>query len=355
VESWLLPMLCPSGGVDVPPEGEDWTYEAKIDGWRSACWITATNGVLMYGGRNGAEYTGKLPYIEQELQMLLPPDSAVDGELMGGAVGWGDVQGVMTRGDGPHVPTPAIPALSYVIFDVLRVNGTDVRGLPWSTRRTLLEQASWEFGTHVKLSPTIPAANGEAVLASLLDQGFEGLVAKRRSGRYINGRSGLWEKCKPNYTADAIIVGFKPGTGSLTGRVGAFEIELLDENDKPNGVRTRVKCGTQERHDDATAHPERWLNHTIEITHLGLGESTGKPRSPNFSRRRDDRTPAPARKRTASTPTSPRREVKRMDGSSGRNYGAMGDAKLLKCIRELRAAQGRRVQPRRGEGRVGRG
>jgi len=128
-------------------------------------------------------------------------------------------------------------------------------------------------------------------------------------------------KVKPQVTAEAKVIGFKPGKGSLAGMVGAFEVEMLD-----TGARTTVKCGTNERHRDVTANPERWLNVVIEVKHHGLG-ATGVPRHPQFLRRRDDRDAEAPVQRTV-------KEV-RMSAPSPRNYGAMKDDKLLRVMQEL--------------------
>jgi ATP-dependent DNA ligase len=349
MESWLSPMLCAT--ADVVPEGPDWVLEGKIDGWRAVTHITADGTVCLYGGRNGNAYSGQVPYIEAELLAMLPPDSAVDGELIGSGLsgGMGYVQSTMTS-SAPHKPSAIVPPLSYVVFDITRYAGADLRALPWEDRRSKLEalflpvypdestgrkafEPKWK---HVRLNPT-----GESTQAShdaMLALGLEGSVCKRKNSRYTSGRSQSWVKVKWSSTLEAVIVGFKD---SKTGpHVGAFEVELLGEGDVPTGITTTVKCGTAERHASATAERDLiaaggrvingWIGTVIEIKHNGIGDS-GVPRHPNFVRRRDDRSAAPAKIRTA-----PTRERPRMAGGpTNRNYGAMGDKKLLKCIDEL--------------------
>lgn len=327
MESWLYPMLCVP--ADVVPEGPEWIIEGKLDGWRAVTHVEAER-VRLFGGRNGSSYSGKLPYIEESLRALLPLDTAVDGELIGGGAGqWNDVQGVMTRGAGPHAPSIHVPALTYVLFDVLRYEGEDVRSKPWHERRALLEGVYTGTPDHVRLSPYAEAtqAQHEAFLAL----GLEGSVCKLKTSRYVAGKSRCWPKIKPQDTADAKVIGFKPGKrgGKFDGKVGAFIVEMVD-----SGVQTTVKCGSDARHDEATDHPERWLGVVIELAHFGI-QPSGKPKSPQFFRRRDDRagtTPAP----------TPRRAPQVSDSPSGRmrNYGAMKDPKLLKCVSELEAGSG---------------
>jgi ATP-dependent DNA ligase len=325
----LKPMLCTP--ADVVPEGPEWVLEGKLDGWRLIMHRT-DDAVLTFAGRNGSEYHGKVPYIDAVLLDALPPDTVLDGELIG-RKGWGDVQGVMTRGTGGHEPSAAIPALTLVVFDVLRVAGNDARALPWEKRRELLTQIE----PNLDLDRVLIAPVGESTAAAheeMLRLGLEGSVCKRIAARYENRRSAAWVKIKPQTTDEARIIGFKPGKPGTRwdGKVGAFEIEMLDNG----GVRTTVKCGTDERHEDATAHPENWLHTVIEIKHHGI-QSSGVPRHPQFFRRRDDRTEPVAPARTAPKMTAPRRPA---GGGSGRNYGAMGAAKLERCIRELEAGSG---------------
>jgi ATP-dependent DNA ligase len=313
----LRPMLCKPG--DGVPTGPEWVAEAKWDGWRIIIHVHDADRVQVFAGRNGNEYTGQLPYLQEAAGAMFPPDSVIDGELVG--LAWGDAQSAMTLGE----PVKGKP-VKLVLFDVLRLAGHDLRSLEWLDRRSMLEQV---FERHtsdvVQLNPVSNCS--PEVHEAHLKAGFEGTVFKRKDSRYVNSRSPAWVKLKPKQSDEARITGFKPGkTGTRwEGKVGAFEIEMLD-----SGARTTVKCGTDARHEEAHSNPERWLNVVIEITHLGLG-ATGVPRSPNFSRRRDDRT-APK----TSTKRSTKQEVRRMAPAVRRNYAAMADAKLQKVIGELR-------------------
>lgn len=312
MEAWLKPMLCKP--ADVVPEGPEWILEPKFDGWRAV--VHRAECVRLYAGRNGSDYSRRLVYIEDEL-LELPPDTAVDGELVGPS--WGHVQSVMTAGGA----VTNYHDVKLVVFDVLRLSGHDLRAVPWRDRRALLEKLIGGRFQHVSLTPTGPST--PAAYDAIVGAGGEGVVCKRQDSRYVNSRSGLWVKVKSKATCEATVVGFKQGD---SWKVGSFEVELCD-----GGARTTVKCGTDERHQEADEHPERWLGVVIEIEHNGLS-TNGIPRHPRFLRRRDDRLPE-RKPRTARVG----REVKRMTNWM-RNYGAMGDAKLLKCLRELEAGTG---------------
>jgi bifunctional non-homologous end joining protein LigD len=270
----LLPMLCGRSYQEVPNGFEH--AEAKLDGWRA---IVHVNGdIRVYGGRNGSDYSGRVPYLEDALRHL-PPDTALDGELVSPG-NWGMVQSIMTTLR-PHQPSIGSPPLRLYVFDMLRLNGYDTRHMAWAQRRKLVEAIP--VSDLLRVTPLVPAT--PKALESALKVGFEGLVLKTPESRYVSGsRSPDWIKVKPQLTTEARITGFKPGKagGAYEGMVGAFRIELLE-----NGARTTVKCGTDERHQEATEHPMQWLGAIIEIRHHGLSKD-GIPRHPQFSRRRAD-------------------------------------------------------------------
>lgn len=317
MDATLSPMLC--GKADIVPTGKDWILEPKFDGWRLVCHRT-DEGVQVFAGRDNSDYTGKLPYIEQALEGMLLPDSVVDGEIIG--TDRGEVASIFTQGFGVHKPSVALPALSYVIFDITRMRGDDLRAVDWRRRRDLLEAHEMEsYEPFLQLSPT--GESTQEAHEAMLKAGMEGSVCKRVRSTYVNGRSNNWIKIKPQSTDEAKIIGFKPGKkgGRWDGKVGAFEVEMLE-----TAARTTVKCGTDARHHEATDHPEKWLNVVIELKHHGLG-ATGVPLHPQFLRRRDDRS--------ADEPITRPKEAPRVSRPSPRNYGAMKNEKLLRVMREL--------------------
>jgi hypothetical protein len=132
-------------------------------------------------------------------------------------------------------------------------------------------------------------------------------------------------KVKPQSTAEATVTGWVFGKGaSNKHRAGALEIRM-----DASGAETT--CG----YDCSPEEAELMIGRLIEIRHHGIGDS-GKPRHPIFSRTRDDlepvEFPAPAAK-----PVSQERQAPRQ---SRRNYGAMGDAKLLGCFQDLVSGSG---------------
>lgn len=338
----MKPMLCAS--ADDVPLG-DYALEPKLDGWRYLMHTTG-RGVIAVAGRNSSDYSGRLPYIESEIAKCLPPDTCLDGELVGSE--WGDVQSVMSTGGGPHIPTRKNGGLRYVVFDVLRCDGQDTRSLPWHERRAILDAAN--FDSYVSRTDVFPAT--PRALQVAIATGFEGVVCKMRDSVYTNGRSSAWVKIKAEWTVEALVMGWEAGTGSNANRLGALNVMLLDENDiavaGPNGkpIKTKVGSGFTDAVRDEFAHvaephlPQAWEDTIIEVKHNGV-MSSGKVRHPSFVRRRDDKSPARP-KRTAAATAAPPRTPK--PGAWVRNYGAMGGAKLLNVIAELEGGRGDAVQ-----------
>lgn len=321
MDARFKPMLCTAGfGLPEPGAAHLWTLEPKFDGWRTVIALDSA-GASIYGGRNGSDYSGKLPYITDALRGVLPANTALDGELIS-PTGWNGVQGVMTRGGvAPHVPGALDAALTFVCFDVLEINGNDVRSLPHENRRQVLEMIQWPANTY--LAPTGDPT--EAAHLQMLDRGMEGSVIKRKDSTYTSGtRSTSWVKLKAIATEDCTIVGFEEGKNGRSGEVGAIVVEL------PSGVQTTASGMTDKVRADMLANPDNYVGKTVEIAHNGVLAS-GKVRHPRFKRMRDDRDPAPA---APKPPVTPKPRAPR-GGPWMRNYGAMGDQKLQTCVREL--------------------
>jgi bifunctional non-homologous end joining protein LigD len=170
------PMLARSGAI---PSG-DYAFEVKWDGFRA---IVSRNGDFRARSRRGWEMTSLLPELAD-----LPTIGIFDGELVAFAAGH------------PHFPLvcdrllrkDASVALTYVIFDLLALNGESLVGRPYRERRALLEELNLGRGPWF-VAETFD--DGGALFAAVCEQGLEGVVAKRRSERYRSGER-RWIKVK---------------------------------------------------------------------------------------------------------------------------------------------------------------
>jgi len=187
------------------PEGSDWTFEAKLDGYR-AVGVKTSRDTILYS-RNGKNFNRRYPYIVEALAEL-PPDTVVDGEVV--AL---DDSGLPDFHALQHFQASA-SRIQYFLFDVLVWNGRDLTNLPLTERRKVLKA--------IKLrSPRISISeqfdiSADQMLAAVRQQGLEGVVAKRKDSFYESGkRTGSWAKMRINKGQEFVVGGFTPGVHGL--------------------------------------------------------------------------------------------------------------------------------------------
>jgi bifunctional non-homologous end joining protein LigD len=310
--------------VDQVPEGGNWTMEKKEDGWR--CLAEKQNGQVNLFTRTGKRITA-LYYIEQELQEL-PDGTILDGEIvnLSGGDEWNKAQEICSR-DRPHNLLNEGPPLTYVVFDILQVAGKSLMEYPLYQRR---EALSFWLDTldieNVIEADHMPAS--QIGFQHFIDNGAEGVVCKKRDGKYRPGNRGIWVKVKGIKELDVLCTGFyEPEEGSKHSgvRVGG----LLFEYDH-NGKTVKGKCAGKV--DDKLRgewydKPEDYIGKMFEVEHYGINK-TGALRMPQFRRFRDEADKAaPAAKKISA---SPERTVTKM-----RNYKAMKYEKLVRTRDEL--------------------
>jgi bifunctional non-homologous end joining protein LigD len=185
------------------PEGNDWLFEIKFDGYRMQAAI-AGNQVKLYT-RNGHDWTEKFGYVAPALAQLTKGTALIDGELCAMKDGKPDFTLLKNSLDGR---TPLV----FYAFDLLEQDGEDVARLPQIARKdrleallkSLPEDAPIAFSEHI-------VGDGEAVFKAMKDAGYEGVVAKRATARYASGdRSDAWFKIKAIKRQEFVIVGWRP-------------------------------------------------------------------------------------------------------------------------------------------------
>jgi bifunctional non-homologous end joining protein LigD len=121
--------------------------------------------------------------------------------------------------------------VSYLVFDLLRLDGTDVTQAPYAARRDALEQLELDNGS-VRVPPAFDGALTEAVEASR-ELGLEGVVAKRTDSPYrVGKRSAAWVKLKHVNATEAVIVGWRPGGGNRSGTIGSLLLAVPADGDE---------------------------------------------------------------------------------------------------------------------------
>jgi len=187
------PMLLLS--TEKLPQGPDWLYEIKLDGYRALA--INTGGRVQLRSRNDNDFSTRYAPITAALRGL-PEETVIDGEVV--AL---DEEGRPSFHLLQNFPTSRAH-LAFFVFDVLIWQSRDVTGETLEQRRRLLEKhVLMRLAEPIYYSPELKANLADLVHSVRL-QGLEGLVAKRRSSRYESGRrSGAWHKMRVNRGQEA--------------------------------------------------------------------------------------------------------------------------------------------------------
>ncbi len=209
----ISPMLAELG--DAPFTHPYWLFEPKLDGYRVLAFVQ--DGEVKLRSRRGLDLTPVFPQIAAELAKQAVSGMILDGEVMAlDAAGRPSFNVLQNRA---QLKTPraiatadrTTPTILYC-FDLLHFAGLDLRQAPYSDRRRYLAQCLLP-SPHVQLVHA--SADGVALYAAALAQGFEGIMAKRRDSRYQAGRrSAAWLKIKPTHSAEFVIGGITRGKGA---------------------------------------------------------------------------------------------------------------------------------------------
>jgi DNA ligase D-like protein (predicted ligase) len=184
------------------PEGPEWLYEIKIDGYRAIA--IKSGGRVQLRSRNDNDFSLRYGSIAKGLASL-PNETVIDGEVVAmdesGKPSFNILQNYGSS-EGP---------LCYYAFDLLVLKGRNLMGETLTTRRALLEKEVLpRLDDPIRYSPELQASLSELV-HSVKAHGLEGLVAKRRDSRYEPGlRSGAWQKMRINQGQEFVIGGYTP-------------------------------------------------------------------------------------------------------------------------------------------------
>src|SRR5262249_11493894 len=199
-----------------PPIKEDeYWLEVKYDGYRGIAGLSG--GRLAFQTRNKLDLSGRFPDVAQALSKLRTGGAVLDGEVVAfDPKGVARFQQLMTPGVEHH----------YIVFDLLWLDGQDLRSRPIEERRDLLESVLAGVTSPIHLSERLEYKL-EDVLREAKRVGFEGVMAKRRGSAYTVGRSSDWLKSKVFKAQEVVIFGSTPiSTGS--NEIGALLVGVRD-------------------------------------------------------------------------------------------------------------------------------
>jgi bifunctional non-homologous end joining protein LigD len=183
----LMPTL-----VEKPPEGAGWLHEVKFDGYRSQ--IVIDDAEVRIFTRRGLDWTAKYRDLVEAPKGLTVQSAIIEGEIVvlndAGVSDFGELRKAITRRQHD---------LYFVAFDLLHLNGHDLRDMRLEDRREVL-QAMIPDGQRIQFSEALPGS-GAAVFHLVEQAGLEGIVSKRNDSKYRSGPSTNWLKAKC-YTID---------------------------------------------------------------------------------------------------------------------------------------------------------
>jgi bifunctional non-homologous end joining protein LigD len=193
--------------VKSPPAGPAWVHEIKYDGYRMLCRIA--DGEVQMVSRNGKDWTAAFPSIAHLLARLTVATAWVDGEVVVvDGQGRSSFQALQNALSGDNAK-----ALSYFAFDLLYMDGFDLRGVALAERKRLLQELLSAAPPTIRYSEHF-SAPGASFLERVCDLGLEGMVSKRADLPYQAGRGATWQKTKCEQRQEMVIGGFTDPEGS---------------------------------------------------------------------------------------------------------------------------------------------
>jgi bifunctional non-homologous end joining protein LigD len=276
----------------------DWVYERKLDGIR--CIGIRDGDAISMLSRNNLDLGGRYPEVCQALAAQTGVTRfAIDGEIVAFEGSETSFAKLAARGQDP------VPVFYYV-FDLLWLDGCDVRPLPLRTRKRLLRDAI-SYDDPLRWTPH-RNRDGEAMFKDACRKGWEGVVAKRADSPYSSTRSKDWQKFKCEAGQELVVGGFTAPRGSRTefgalllgyydgdalryaGKVGTgFDTETL----QAIGSQLRQRAIAAPPFTDPGRIKERavtWVRPEL-VAQVGFTEWTGagRLRHPRFLGLRDDK------------------------------------------------------------------
>jgi bifunctional non-homologous end joining protein LigD len=232
----------------MPPDEQRWGFEVKWDGVRAIA--RSEPGRFQLLTRNDNDVTAAYPELRALNRALGSRAAMLDGEIVAfdedGKPSFQALQPrIHLRGEAAVRRQAAEHPVTYVIFDLLWLDGHSLLELPYAERRERLAALRLD-GEHWRVPAHHPGA-GSALLAATREQGLEGVVAKRLDSPYRPGRrDGSWLKVKNSRRQELVIGGWTEGRRARQGRLGALELGVHDPETGELKYAGRVGTGFDE-------------------------------------------------------------------------------------------------------------
>jgi bifunctional non-homologous end joining protein LigD len=217
-----------------PPKGSEWIREIKFDGYRAISYLQ--NHKVEIKTRTGLDWTKKYPFIATELRKLRVKNAIIDGEIVfkkqNRLGGFQDLQMAMKSKTNVN--------LVYYAFDLLFLNGRDLRSEPLLERKRVLQALIESTGSEKLLFSDHWQTSGRKLLRASCQMHLEGIVSKKIDAPYVSARSDTWVKSKCTSAQEFVIGGYTDPQGERKG----FGALLLGAYEADGRLRYVGKVGT---------------------------------------------------------------------------------------------------------------
>jgi bifunctional non-homologous end joining protein LigD len=346
--------------VDDVPAGGDWVHEIKYDGYRLVVFID--RGKVRLVTRKANDWTGRFPTLAPKFAGLPAKSAILDGELVvmapNGTTSFNLLQNAIHAADQSE--------LVFFIFDLMYLDGYDLRGVPLLQRKEQLRalisglqpDGQLRFSDHV-------AGNGRAFHDQACRFGLEGIIAKRADSRYTTKRTKDWLKIKCMRRQEFVIAGYTDPRGSRAG-FGALLLGVYEGGDLvhvgkvgtgfDDALLRSLHRRMKKLEVDASPFSNlkrrppgvHWIRPEL-VGEVAFTEWTeeGQLRHPTFQGLREDKGPRDVVREVASAPPpSPAKAAKKTDEADASEKPATTRGRTVAPPPSVRS---RRVTARKGE------
>ncbi|KYG67017.1 hypothetical protein AZI86_08340 [Bdellovibrio bacteriovorus] len=203
------------------PQGEKWVHETKFDGYRTQARVQGED-ISLYS-RSGLNWTNKYPRIAKALENLAADNAVLDGEIVWveetGRTDFQKLQNALKTSDTSRIV--------YYIFDLLFVDGEDLRDKPlWERKEKLKTLLGETKSSLLRMSDHIEG-HGQELLDAACEHHLEGIISKNIDSTYVSARTSDWVKVKCHKQQEFVIGGFSAGEGSR-GALGSLLLGVYE-------------------------------------------------------------------------------------------------------------------------------
>jgi len=212
----VFPPMLATLTTEPPGNESSWIYELKYDGFRAV--VAIAGGEMAILSRNEIDLAPRFPRIAEAVSKIKAKEVVLDGEIVALDEKGAPRFQLLQQGNRELI----------FFFDILWLDGEDLRSKPYEERRAILEKVLRRPPAGVKIAEIIEKPWVEA-LRDAAKNGYEGIIAKRRGSTYETRRSKEWLKIKSLNQQELVIIGFQPSTHS-TREIGSLHLAVFGKD-----------------------------------------------------------------------------------------------------------------------------